>query len=100
MKRLVFLLVAVALCVCVVLPQTALAQDGAGFYKAKCAGCHGPGGEGKVGPKLQGTSMAEDQIVTLITTGDTAKKVPHKKPLSGVSAEDAKAIAAFVKTLK
>jgi len=100
MKKSIFLLVVVALCFCVALPQTASAQDGAGLYKAKCAGCHGPGGEGKVGPKLQGTSMTADQIATLVTTGDTAKKVPHKKPLNGVSADDAKAIAAFVKTLK
>jgi len=98
--RLLILLFAVALCVCVALPQAAFADDGAGMYKAKCAGCHGPEGQGKVGPALKGTSMTDDQIATLITTGDTAKKPPHKKPLSGVSADDAKAIAAFVKTLK
>jgi mono/diheme cytochrome c family protein len=100
MKKSILLLAAIAVCLCVALPQTALAQDGAGLYKAKCAGCHGPAGEGKVGPQLKGVSMSEDQIAALITTGDTAKKVPHKKPLSGVSADDAKAIAAFVKTLK
>jgi mono/diheme cytochrome c family protein len=100
MKKSLFLLVLVAVCLCVVLPQPGFAQDGGALYKAKCAGCHGPGGEGKVGPKLQGTSMTADQIAALITTGDAAKKVPHKKPLSGVSGDDAKAIAAFVKTLK
>src|SRR3974390_2919078 len=38
------------------------AQDGAATYKAKCAACHGPEGQGKVGPALKGTSLTADQI--------------------------------------
>jgi mono/diheme cytochrome c family protein len=77
----------------------AFAQDGAATFKAKCAGCHGPEGQGKVGPALKGTALTEDQITGLLTKGDDTKKAPHKKPLS-LSADDAKAVAAFVKTLK
>jgi len=91
-------LVAVTLILC--FAQPALAQDGAATYKAKCAVCHGPEGQGKVGPALKGTSLSEDDIVALLTKGNDAKKAPHKKPLSGLSADDAKAVAAFVKTLK
>ena len=90
----------IALCVLVTLPQSALAEDGAALYKTKCAACHGPEGQGKIGTALKGTSLTEDQISALLTAGDAAKKAPHKKPMNGVSADDAKAIAAFVKTLK
>ena len=82
------------------LPQAALAQDGAATFKAKCAACHGPEGQGKVGPAVKGTTLTADQIVDLLTKGSDAKKPPHKKALAGLSAADAKAVADFVKTLK
>ncbi len=96
-KSLVLLLV-IAMSVSLALP--AFAQDGAAIFKTKCAGCHGPEGQGKIGPKLAGTSVSADQIAAMLTSGNDAKKPPHKKPLSGVTADDAKAVAAFVKTLK
>jgi mono/diheme cytochrome c family protein len=78
----------------------AFAGDGAATFKTKCAMCHGPEGQGKVGPALKGTSLTADQITDLLTKGNDAKKPPHKKALSGLSADDAKAVADFVKTLK
>jgi len=96
-KVLVVLLV-VALSAALALP--AFAQDGGATYKAKCASCHGPEGQGKIGPALKGTSLTADQITDLLTKGNDAKKVPHKKALASLSADDAKAVAAFVKTLK
>jgi mono/diheme cytochrome c family protein len=98
MSSLLVLFVILATAVSVAKP--AFAQDGAATYKAKCAGCHGPEGQGKVGPALKGTSLTADQITELLTKGNDAKKPPHKKALSGVSADDAKAVADFVKTLK
>jgi mono/diheme cytochrome c family protein len=83
-----------------VLAVPAFAADGAATFKAKCAMCHGPNGEGKAGPKLAGASVSADQIVDLLTKGEDAKKAPHKKPIAGLSADDAKAVADFVKTLK
>ena len=94
----VFLVLAVS--VCVVLPQAAFAEDGAATYKAKCAGCHGADGAGKMGPALKGTSLSADDIVALLTKGNDAKKAPHKKAMSGLSDADAKAVAEYVKTLK
>jgi mono/diheme cytochrome c family protein len=94
------LLVAITLIACFTLAQPVFAQDGAATYKAKCAVCHGPEGQGKVGPALKGTSLSADQIADLLTKGNDAKKAPHKKPLSSLSADDGKAVAAFVKTLK
>jgi len=96
-KVLIVLLV-LALSASLTLPV--FAQDGAATYKAKCAGCHGPEGQGKVGPALKGTKLTDAQITDLLTKGDDAKKAPHKKPLSGVSADDAKALATYVKALK
>lgn len=95
-KTLVLLLV-IALSASVALP--AFAADGAATFKAKCAACHGPEGQGKIGPKLAGTALSADQIVDVLTKGDEAKKAPHKKPVLP-AADDAKAVADFVKTLK
>jgi hypothetical protein len=36
----------------------------------------------------------------LLTKGNDAKKAPHKKALSTLSADDAKAVAEYVKGLK
>jgi hypothetical protein len=44
--------------------------------------------------------LSADQVADLLTKGNDAKKPPHKKAVSGLSADDAKAVAAFVKSLK
>ena len=94
------LFLALVLTLSFVLPQPALAQDGAATFKSKCAACHGPEGQGKIGPAVKGTTLTADQIADLLTKGSDAKKPPHKKPMASLSAADAKAVAEFVKTLK
>jgi mono/diheme cytochrome c family protein len=79
--------------------STAWAKDGASIYKSKCAGCHGAQGEGKVGPKLAGTSLSEDDIVKVLTAGGLPK-APHTKAFKGANATNAKQVAAYVKSLK
>jgi mono/diheme cytochrome c family protein len=96
--KLIVLLVVVALSISIALP--AFAADGAASYKAKCAACHGPEGQGKVGPALKGTALSADQITDLLSKGEDAKKAPHKKAISGLTADDAKAVAEYVKSLK
>jgi len=76
------------------------AEDGAAIYKAKCAMCHGPNGEGKSAPALKGSSLSADQIAAAVTKGAEGKKAPHAKPMSGITADQASAVAAYVKTLK
>jgi len=98
LTKFIVMLVICALAISVAMP--AFAADGAATYKTKCAACHGPEGQGKVGPALKGTSLTADQIADLLVKGDDAKKAPHKKAVSGVAADDAKAVADFVKTLK
>jgi mono/diheme cytochrome c family protein len=92
----VFLIIIMAAVVAV----PVFAADGAATFKSKCAVCHGAEGQGKVGPALKGTSLSADDIVALLTSGNDAKKAPHKKGISGLSADDAKAVADYVKSLK
>ncbi len=96
--KFIVLLVIVSLSVSIALP--AFAADAAVTYKTKCASCHGPEGQGKIGPAVKGTTLSTDQITDLLTKGADAKKVPHKKAMAGLSADDAKAVAEYVKTLK
>ena len=96
--KLFALFLVLTLALSVALP--AFAADGAATYKAKCAGCHGPDGAGKVGPAVKGTSLSEADITALLTKGNDAKKAPHKKALTGLTDDDAKAVAEFIKTLK
>lgn len=79
------------------------AQDGAALYKTKCAGCHGASGDGKPAikaPALKGTKLDAGQITQHLTKGEPASKAPHNKGISGLSEDQAKAIAEYVKTLK
>jgi cytochrome c len=78
----------------------AWAQDGAALYKTKCAACHGAAGEGKVGPSLQKTALTQQQITDLLTKGAEGKKAPHSKAVSGLTADQAAALATYVGTLK
>jgi mono/diheme cytochrome c family protein len=78
------------------------ADDGAALYKQKCAGCHGASGEGKPAmkaPAVKGTSLGASQIVDHLTKGEPGSKAPHNKGISGLSEDQAKAIADWVKTL-
>lgn len=76
------------------------AEDGAAIYKAKCAGCHGAAGEGKVGPALKGTSLSADQIADALLKGAPGKKAPHGKAIAGLTADQAAAVATYLKGLK
>ena len=95
MKRFIVTLATLA-----VLSTVSFAEDGAALYKSKCAMCHGAAGEGKVVPSLQKTSLTEAQIADLVANGAAGKKAPHAKAVNGVSADQAKAIATYVASLK
>lgn len=76
------------------------AEDGAAIYKAKCAACHGAAGEGKVGPALKGTALTPAAIEDELLKGAPGKKAPHGKAMAGITADQAAAVAAYVKSLK
>ena len=94
----------VSLAIVLVMSMAALAaDDGAALYKSKCSGCHGAGGEGKPAikaPALKGTSLDAAKITEHLTKGEATSKPPHNKGISGLSEDQAKAIATYVKTLK
>ena len=98
-SRLTILVLAIAVALFIIVPSLSWAQ-GADLYKTKCAGCHGADGAGKIGPALKGTKLTDDEIVAFLTKGDEAKKAPHKKPISGLTEEQAKQVAKAVKDLK
>jgi len=78
------------------------ADDGAALYKKKCVGCHGASGEGKramKSPAITGTSLSADDITERLVKGMPTGKGPHKKGIAGLTAAQAQAIAAYVKTL-
>ena len=99
--KLTILVLAIAVALFALVPSLSwAAEDGAALYKAKCAMCHGPDGAGKIGPALKGTKLTDAQITDLLTKGAEGKKAPHTKAVAGVSADQAKAVAEFVKGLK
>jgi mono/diheme cytochrome c family protein len=51
-------------------------------------------------PALKGTNRDVNQIVEHITKGESGSKAPHNKGISGLTDEQAKAIAEYIKTLK
>lgn len=72
------------------------AQDGAALYKSNCAGCHKADGSGNPAIKAPALKGKSDADVTKTIDSDP-KHAPLKKKLS---ADQVKAIAEYVKTLK
>jgi mono/diheme cytochrome c family protein len=78
------------------------AEDGAVLYTRRCANCHGAKGEGNSatrGPAVKGTKMDANQLVELMTKGQSGLKAPHARGMSRLREADAKAIAQHIKTL-
>jgi len=79
------------------------AEDGAGTYKKRCAGCHGANGEGKPAmkaPALKGTALDAAKITDHLMKGEPESKPPHNKGITGMTQPQAEAVAAYVKSLK
>ena len=103
MKKLALLLAACALIALVVAPA-AQAADGKALYEGKCAMCHGKDGVAKAvakgsanfnDAKWQAATKVE-AVETVITDGKGKMKGYKDK----MSAEEIKAVAAYVKTMK
>lgn len=54
----------------------------------------------RLGPSLKTTKLSEDDIVLLLSKGNDARKMPHKKPISGLTDDQIKAVAHYIKSLK
>jgi mono/diheme cytochrome c family protein len=100
MRKLVFITIIITL----VAPT--LFADGAATFKSKCAMCHGPDGTGQTSMgktlKLRDLGSADvqkqtDADLTKIINDGKGKMPAYKTKLS---ADDIKAVVAFVRTLK
>jgi len=70
----------------------ALSADASVLYKTNCAACHGAAGKGGSGPAIAGKPA--DVVAAVVNM--------HPKPMNEIklSAEDTKAVAAYVASLK
>jgi len=90
------LVLTIAVALFILIPSLSWAEDGAALYKAKCAACHGADAAGKPAmkaPALAGKAEAD------VTKG-IAETAKHPAPVKALSADDAKAIATYLKGLK
>ena len=81
-------------------PIAGRAPDSAALYKANCAVCHGADGSGNIGPSIRNTTLTEQQLTDLLTRGGENRGGPHTAPMAGLTADQAAAIASYVRTLK
>jgi mono/diheme cytochrome c family protein len=73
----------------------ASAASGQQVYMRNCARCHGANAQGKIGPRLAGTSLSVGTIENTVTNGGS-KMPSFKKQLSPAQV---KAVAAYVRSL-
>jgi len=78
-------------------PARATDDDSAPTYKSKCAMCHGQTAE----KKFDGTK-ADDLLIGIVLNGKQAEKPPNMPKFSekGMTADQAKALVAYMKSLK
>ena len=77
LTKLIVLFVIFTLALSIAVPV--FAADGAATYKAKCAACHGPEGQGKIGPALKGTASPPIRSPICSARAMKPKKRPIKK---------------------
>ncbi len=72
-------------------------DDAAGMFKAKCAMCHGQTAEKKFD-----AAKADDDLMQIVLKGKQAEKPPNMPAFAdrGITADQAKALVAFMKTQK
>ncbi len=71
--------------------------DATSFYKTKCAMCHGPKAEKKFD-----NTLTDDQLTAAIMSGKKGEKPPNMPEFQskGVTAEQAKTLVDYMKSLK
>ena len=77
--------------------RTATNDDTAALYKAKCFACHGATAEKKFD-----SAKPDDELIQIVLKGKKMEKPPSMPGYEekGVTAEQAKAVVAFMKSLK
>ena len=77
--------------------SSASADDTAALYNSKCKMCHGATAEKKIDK-----TKADDVLIPIVLDGKTAEKPPNMPAYKekGVSADQAKALVEYMKSLK
>jgi cytochrome c553 len=100
-KKLVMLIMTIAVAMFVLIPNLSWAEDGAAIYKTKCAMCHGADATGKPAAKIPSLvsdevkKLSDDDVAKAVT--DTAK---HPAGVKGLPADDVKAIVSYIRSLQ
>jgi mono/diheme cytochrome c family protein len=82
----------------ILLAVPAMAEDGAGLFKAKCAACHGPDGTKLAKANLSSAEVQGKTDADLVTFVGTNAK--HNFKTKGLSDEQIKSVVTFLRTLK
>jgi mono/diheme cytochrome c family protein len=71
--------------------------DAAGTYKAKCFACHGAKAEKKFN-----STLSDEEMVQVVLKGKKPEKPPNMPAFEerGISADQAKALIAYIKSIK
>ena len=77
--------------------RTSADDDTAALYKTKCVACHGATAEKKFD-----AAKADDELVQVVLKGKKPEKPPNMPAFDerGITADQAKALVGFMKTLK
>jgi len=101
MKRIAATLLGIPLVATVLLisvpARTTSDDDAAALYKTKCAMCHGATAEKKVDK-----TKADDELTQTVLKGKKLEKPPNMPAFEerGITADQAKALVGFMKSLK
>jgi mono/diheme cytochrome c family protein len=101
MKKITAILIAIALAATVLLvsaaARNASPEDAAATYTSKCKACHGATAE-----KKMDKTKADDELVQTVLKGKKAEKPPNMPGYEekGITAEQAKALVDYMKSLK
>ncbi len=99
--KLMMLVMTIAVALFILIPNLSWAEDGAALYKAKCAMCHGPDAAGKPAAKIP--SLVSDEAKKKSDadlTKAVAETAKHPAPVKGLSADDAKAVVTYIRSLQ
>jgi mono/diheme cytochrome c family protein len=99
--KLVVLVMTIAVALFILIPSLSWAEDGAALYKAKCAMCHGSDAAGKPAAKIP--SLVSDEAKKKSDadlTKAVAETAKHPAPVKGLSADDAKAVVTYIRSLQ
>ena len=105
--KLVFLIALIALALFLILPNLSwAADDGAGFYKTKCAACHGADLAGKPAAKIpslvsdDAKKASDADLTDMISNGGKDKKAMHAFQAKGLTADQVKMLVTYIRGLQ